>query len=594
MGARRSLGWGAPARRWALSCFYRLASNRRLALRACVALFLLGAISPRIAASVMRLRGVGVGPPILTNCGASKYGFAPAGKCHPFTLPKTMTFLDVRPAACGRLSTTGAGFCLCDDDERTTTVANPKGYGTKPTFCERACATDPIVGVKRPACPPAKPRLECGDPASRSRPNAEILATLRAFAEARGPALGVKLPDGTRRDLYKDFVMYDRRMSPRDAETAKRRVEQFVRSAPAYPAGAFESRGIVIVGGASPRFATSYWVAVHALRRAGCELPIEMWFPAGEGPDCVRSEDLQKMGVTVASFADLARSGKDGRGAGEMTDRFMYKINALVFSRFEEVLLLDSDNIALRDPNELFESSLYRERGSLLWMDFWRGSAAPDCAVVLGNATCEGRYTHESGQMLVDKRRSWEALSLALFMNAHSDFFYPLSVGYMGLGDKELVALAFNHLGRRYGLVPHGPDHVGVRDHDRAEVLGNTMMQHSPDGTPFFMHANLGKPTPFVPGSFETYVRRWQASMIHGKAFPRVLNEAAGVDDFERWYYELLRDHGCWFDDRPPKHWYHTLGIGPFVEGFHVSDHYNINDDLEAFREMKEMGVIFG
>ena len=204
------------------------------------------------------------------------------------------------------------------------------------------------------------------------------------------------------------------------------------------------------------------------------------------------------MGVTVASFADLARSGKDGRGAGEMTDRFMYKINALVFSRFEEVLLLDSDNIALRDLNELFESSLYRERGSLLWMDFWRGSAAPDCAFVLATPRAR-RYTHESGQMLVDKRRSWEALSLALFMNAHSDFFYPLSVGYMGLGDKELVALAFNHLGRRYGLVPHGPDHVGVRDHDRAEVLGNTMMQHSPDGTPFFMHANLGKPTPFVP-----------------------------------------------------------------------------------------------
>ena len=67
------------------------------------------------------------------------------------------------------------------------------------------------------------------------------------------------------------------------------------------------------------------------------------------------------------------------------------------------------------------------------------------------------------------------------------------------------------------------------------------MMQHSPDGTPFFMHANLGKPTPFVPGSFETYVRRWQASMIHGKAFPRVLNEAAGVDDFERWYYDSTR-----------------------------------------------------
>ena len=41
-------------------------------------------------------------------------------------------------------------------------------------------------------------------------------------------------------------------------------------------------------------------------------------------------------------------------------------------------------------------------------------------------------------------------------------------------------------LGMPYGLVQHGPDHVGVRDHDRSSVLGNTMLQHSPDGVPFF------------------------------------------------------------------------------------------------------------
>ena len=296
------------------------------------------------------------------------------------------------------------------------------------------------------------------------------------------------------------------------------------------------------------------------------------------------------MNVEIVSFADFQSAGG---AAAEMTNRFMYKIVAMLFSPFEEVLMMDGDNIALRDPETLFDAEDYVRTGSLLWMDFWRGSSAPDCQVVLGNAT-KLPFTHESGQMLVHKRKIWDALGLALFMNSHSDFFYPLSIGYMGLGDKEIVAMSLLHLGLEYGLVSKGPDHVGVRDHDRAEVLGNTMMQHGPDGKPFFMHTNLGKPMGHVPATESTYVRRWQASMIHGKNFPRVLSEASGVEDFEMWYYRLLRDKRCWFDDRPPKHWYHTLGVGPFVEGFHISDHYNVNDDLEAFREMKQMGVLFG
>ena len=73
-------------------------------------------------------------------------------------------------------------------------------------------------------------------------------------------------------------------------------------------------------------------------------------------------------------------------------DRFMYKLVAMIFSSFEEVLLLDSDNIPLQDPERLFESEAYAKTGSLLWMDFWRGSSAPDCQTILGNATRAGSY----------------------------------------------------------------------------------------------------------------------------------------------------------------------------------------------------------
>ena len=62
----------------------------------------------------------------------------------------------------------------------------------------------------------------------------------------------------------------------------------------------------------------------------------------------------------------------------------------------DECKPLDSDNIPLRDPTELFNSDLYARTGSLLWKDFWRGSSAPDCQTVLGNATAVP-HTHESG-----------------------------------------------------------------------------------------------------------------------------------------------------------------------------------------------------
>ena len=597
---RPSRGGAWRARGMARSLYVRLVTDIKFATRALaiagVALALCSFGARQAHGVVERLSGARVGPPT-QQCGASKYGFLRANSCHPFSLPQQMKRVDAHPKACGRFTHTSAGFCLCDDDEAATVIAAPKGCGSEPVMCEKACAQKPIVGKKLPACSAedAKPRAQCARRGAVTEPSPETVALLDELARAMGEPLGVKMPPGSRRDLYTDFAMYGRRMSAEAVRETRRRVELFKRRAPAYPERAFKGRGVVIVGGNQPKFQTSYWVAIHALRRAGCALPVQLWFPEREGPDCERADELRRMGVTIHSFADLVDADAAGgvHGAAAMTNRFMYKIVALVFSSFREVLLMDSDNIVLRDPSSLFATDLYESRGSILWMDFWRGSAAPDLATVLG-AHARANHTHESGQMLMDKKRTWEALRLALFFNAHSDVFYPLTVNYMGLGDKEIVSTAFLHLRAPYGVAPHGPDHAGVRDHDRAETLGNTMMQHDMDGTPMFLHANLGKPMGFVPAEKSAYVRRWQISNGLGLDLPRALNEAAGTEDFEMWYYDLLRRRRCWFDGRPAKHWYHTLGFGPFVEGFHVSDHYNVNTELESFRGMVEAGIVFG
>lgn len=45
--------------------------------------------------------------------------------------------------------------------------------------------------------------------------------------------------------------------------------------------------------------------------------------------------------------------------------------------------------------------------------------------------------TVESGQLLLDKRRCWPGLLLALFLNLQGPLYHRLLTSYMGAGDKE-------------------------------------------------------------------------------------------------------------------------------------------------------------
>ena len=76
------------------------------------------------------------------------------------------------------------------------------------------------------------------------------------------------------------------------------------------------------------------------------------------------------------------------------------------WSLLRQVLFLDADNIAVRDPSPLFTSPGYNATGALLWPDYWERSAAPDIADILGLDPGQlPTGTFESGQMALDKRR---------------------------------------------------------------------------------------------------------------------------------------------------------------------------------------------
>lgn len=51
--------------------------------------------------------------------------------------------------------------------------------------------------------------------------------------------------------------------------------------------------------------------------------------------------------------------------------RYEYKVRSLLHTQFQQVLLLDADNIPLQDPAMLFDNHDYQHYGNLFWPDFW-------------------------------------------------------------------------------------------------------------------------------------------------------------------------------------------------------------------------------
>ena len=250
----------------------------------------------------------------------------------------------------------------------------------------------------------------------------------------------------------------------------KAAIEKTLATAPAYPDRRYEGRGIVICGG-GPQYLACAWVCLHMLRRTGCALPVQLWYLGErELPPGVRVL-FEGLGVECVDAARVRRQRRVRRLGG-----WELKAYAIMHSPFRDVLLLDADNVPLVDPAQLFATWQYRKHGAIFWPDI--GRIEKDNPIW---ETCGIEYRDEpefeSGQLCVDKKRCWRALSLALWMNEHSDVFYKLVHG-----DKETFHLAFRKVGKSYAM-PSTP----------VRRLKAAMCQHNFRGERIFQHRNLAK-----------------------------------------------------------------------------------------------------
>lgn len=237
-----------------------------------------------------------------------------------------------------------------------------------------------------------------------------------------------------------------------------------------FPTGRFDGRGIVICAGGARMF-TCAWICIGMLRHLGCTLPVEVWHLGPKELGAPMRGLLNEVGAEAIDAHEVAK-----RHAVRRLGGWELKSYALLNSRFSEVLLLDADNVPVGDPTGLFDSAEFRTTGAVFWPDVLRLSRSNPIWAI---ARLEARdcASFESGQILLDKSKCWQALSLAHWMNQHSEEFYRIVHG-----DKDTFLIAWLMLAQRHHLIQHQP-----------KQLESTICQRGFDGTVLFQHRSGAK-----------------------------------------------------------------------------------------------------
>lgn len=252
-------------------------------------------------------------------------------------------------------------------------------------------------------------------------------------------------------------------------QNAQRESEHFINQIPQYR-GQFAGRGIVIAAGGL-RYFSSAWVCIRMLRSLECSLPIELWHYGPEEIDAKMKSEIESLGVICIDATQVPTPFEVHKLRGYGVKPF-----ALLHTKFKEVLLLDADNVPIVNPEYLFDTHQFKDAGAIFWPDYGRYSEEHQIWELTG-VEYRDEPEFESGQILIDKEKTWRALCLALWYNQHSDLYYK----YI-LGDKDTFHMAFRKLQQQYAM-PTTP----------IFTLDSTMCQHDFEGRRIFQHRNYDK-----------------------------------------------------------------------------------------------------
>ncbi|CDK26695.1 unnamed protein product [Kuraishia capsulata CBS 1993] len=277
------------------------------------------------------------------------------------------------------------------------------------------------------------------------------------------------------------------------------------------PMESYSGNGVVFIGGA--KFSWLSLLSLENMRMTGSQVPVEIMIPTEREYEPQLCEQiLPKMNARCVMLTDIIPEFTSSKLSG-----YQYKSLAILASSFENVLLLDSDNTVVSNPDVLFDSEPFLSKGLVTWPDFWKRVTHPmyyrlagiklgkRVRNVLDDVTNPSEYVDESadltkdvplhdregsipdistesGQMIINKRTHGKAILLSLYYNVYGPLhYYPLfSQGANGEGDKETFVAAANFFKLPYYQVKKGVDVVGFWKDDPHEYTGVGMIQYNP------------------------------------------------------------------------------------------------------------------
>lgn len=253
----------------------------------------------------------------------------------------------------------------------------------------------------------------------------------------------------------------------------------------------FSGRGIVIVGG-NGKTIQRVKVMIRQLARLGSTMPIEIHYWENE-ISLQEKQELMRLWPGMY-FNDLsADTNIFPTGFSIFRVNYQMKTAAVVNSRFAEPMLLDSDNIPLIRPEELYESKQYKEYGTVFWPDIARTRPNNPAWAITNNICRMDEWEQESGQMLVDKTRFFYHLQLgAWWTNTHGSYWDNIL-----LGDKDMFRFAWLALKTKYGSPKNFVTSVGMESTlptGDSFFCGHHYAQYHPDeDRVVFLHGGMFK-----------------------------------------------------------------------------------------------------
>ncbi|GES62873.1 alpha-1,2-mannosyltransferase [Aspergillus terreus] len=354
-------------------------------------------------------------------------------------------------------------------------------------------------------------------------------------------------------------------MYPEDVETMRTAHRGFVEDLRAQSLDLHylpNTRGLVSTAGGS--YLPVLVISLRMLRQTGSELPVEVFLANDDEYEpyiCdVVLPSLNARCVVLSHILDAVPKTAE-------IQKYQFKLFAMLFSSFEEILFLDADAFPLLPPETLFTSEPFRSKHMVTWPDFWATTVSPyyyEIAAQPDPAAQSIRQSSESGELLLSKKTHTKSLLLSTYYNFWGpDFYYPLlSQGAAGEGDKETFVAAALALGEPYYQVTEPICAIGHGT--KGGLAGSAMVQFDPTedyaltqqgewrvlGTSkaappraFFIHANFPKFNPatvFNKDQSVTPAFADDGSYTRAWTIPEEVIQDFGVDVERRFWKEIV------------------------------------------------------